>query len=228
MQNADQFYRELQLMFKKCFLRVRIVKNKPGRRNTNDENLQESMKIARELKLFLKTNQCKIVKKIAEVKLDEYESKNFEETAKLNADKIRRNVEEVETSAGIMSQLKVWNLKTKLMKNDGELPIAKVDEEGNLITAPETLKQLYSKTYQMRLQKRKMWSHYEELEDLKVKLWNQRLELVMKETTPDWSLLELNEVLKTLKNKKCRDPNGLYSEVFKDEYAGKDLKLALL
>ena len=80
----------------------------------------------------------------------------------------------------------------------------------------------------MRLQKRKILSQYEELENLKMKLWNQILETIIIKETPNWTLQDLEKALKMLKNKKCRDPNGMYNEVFKENYAGRDLKEALL
>ena len=43
-----------------------------------------------------------------------------------------------------------------------------------------------------------------------------------------WSIENLNKVLKSLKNNKTRDPNGMINEIFKPEVAGKDLKIGLL
>ena len=38
----------------------------------------------------------------------------------------------------------------------------------------------------------------------------------------------LEEVLKSLKSGKCRDPEGMIREIFKDEVMGDDLKSSLL
>ena len=59
-------------------------------------------------------------------------------------------------------------------------------------------------------------------------LCNLRLKLAENNKTPDWTMKELNLVLKHLKNNKSRDPFGYINELFKNEAAGKDLKTAVL
>ena len=44
----------------------------------------------------------------------------------------------------------------------------------------------------------------------------------------EWSLIQLDKVLSTLKKKKSCDPYGLVGEMFRPEIIGSDLKLALL
>ena len=46
--------------------------------------------------------------------------------------------------------------------------------------------------------------------------------------TDPWDISDLNEVLKSLKKDKSRDPYNLANELFKPDVAGEDLKLALL
>ena len=46
--------------------------------------------------------------------------------------------------------------------------------------------------------------------------------------TPDWEMSDLEEALNSLKSGKCRDPDGIITEVFKEESLGNDLKLSLL
>ena len=66
----------------------------------------------------------------------------------------------------------------------------------------------------------------EELKSLKEYLFALRLKYASKNISPDWSMLDLEKVLKSLKNGKSRDPHGHIYELYK--YAGKDLKLSLL
>ena len=49
-----------------------------------------------------------------------------------------------------------------------------------------------------------------------------------KKVSPDWTLKDLNLVLKKLKNNKSRDPTGLINEIFKPGVIGQDLKLGML
>ena len=46
--------------------------------------------------------------------------------------------------------------------------------------------------------------------------------------TLPWTSEELHKVLKSLKNNKCRDPNGMINELFRPGVIGSDLQIALL
>ena len=59
-------------------------------------------------------------------------------------------------------------------------------------------------------------------------LFELRLKLAEQEKTAPWRMEDLEEALKKLENGKCRDPDGLIRELFKEEVIGKDLKNSLL
>ena len=59
-------------------------------------------------------------------------------------------------------------------------------------------------------------------------LFNLRLELAKRKKTAAWKLSDLENALKRLKDGKCRDPDGLIREIFKEEVIGDDLKKSLL
>ena len=59
-------------------------------------------------------------------------------------------------------------------------------------------------------------------------LFNLRLEKAKEKKTPPWDMKALDEVLKNLETEKCRDPEGMVREIFKDEVMGDDLKESLL
>ena len=46
--------------------------------------------------------------------------------------------------------------------------------------------------------------------------------------TSDWTVNELQNAIKLLKNNKSRDPSGLLNELFKSPVIGKDLESAIL
>ena len=46
--------------------------------------------------------------------------------------------------------------------------------------------------------------------------------------TLPWTSEELSKVIKSLKNNKCRDPNGMINKLFKPGVIGSDLQIALL
>ena len=63
---------------------------------------------------------------------------------------------------------------------------------------------------------------------LKTELWQIRWQNLRKIKTQPWNMSELEAVLKSLKNNKSMDPNGMVNETFKNGYIGTDLKEALL
>ena len=119
-------------------------------------------------------------------------------------------------------------MKAKLLPRQRDPPTAKRDSQGNIITKTESLKQLYLDTYTNRLQPRVMKSEFKEIYHLKTKLWSERLKVIRLEITPCWKEAKLNKVIKSLKKKQTRDPNGMVNELFLPGVMGKDLESALI
>ena len=78
-----------------------------------------------------------------------------------------------------------------------------------------------------RLRHRKMHPKLLYLQQLKEKLCHKRLEFVRHIKSPHWNTNEVESILKTLKNNRCRDPQGYINEIFKDGIAGDDLKKSI-
>ena len=62
----------------------------------------------------------------------------------------------------------------------------------------------------------------------KEELSSLRLDLAKKNKSPDWTIDDLDKVLKFLKKNKSRDPLDFSNEIFKPNVAGEDLMLAIL
>ena len=122
----------------------------------------------------------------------------------------------------------MWRLKNKLLPKSYDPPMAKKDKHGNLVTAPEALKQLYLETYKERLKHRKIQDEYLENYEKKVKLWELRFENLQSKRSARWNFEDLEEAIKSLKRNKTRDPGGLINELFKPPVMGDDLKSAVL
>ena len=71
-------------------------------------------------------------------------------------------------------------------------PMAKRDEKGNIVTAPETLKLLYLETYKKRLRQRTMKEEYLDIYFLKSELWEWRLREMRTIKTPPWNMSKWN------------------------------------
>ncbi len=107
----------------------------------------------------------------------------------------------------------MWKLKKKLCPRGNDPPMAKNDQEGNLVTSTSGLKKLYTENYQHRLRQRKIKPDLLDIYNLKTELWELRqAEQNAKKSNP-WEEKELDVVLKDLRNNKTKDPNGMINEI---------------
>ena len=224
--NCDNFFKSLNRCFHKCFTKIRIRTGK--NKSLGDEEIQDKLNLKLEIKRFLKNNTSKIGKAIAEAKLDEVEHFLDEQCGKKNAETVKNHVSKMETMEGNFCQLGMWKIKRKLCPQIPDPPMAKLDENGSLVTAPNLLKDLYLRTYVNRLSHRKMKPEYNDIYCLKMELWSSRLKLLKNTKTPSWKMEHLDTVLKSLKTNKTMDPHGIINEIFKEGCIGLDLKIALL
>ena len=111
-------------------------------------------------------------------------------------------------------------------KTSADPPMAMKDKSGNLITDKAGLEHLYIDTYKDRLTPNLITPGLETLEDMKDFLFNLRLYICKDRKTKQWSSVDVENVLKTLKNNKARDSHGHIYELFK--FGGEDLKQSML
>ena len=90
------------------------------------------------------------------------------------------------------------------------------------------MKELYLETFKHRLRHRPAQPGYESFLDLQEELFQLRLELAKLKKTKPWTMTDLDDALKQLKSGKCRDPEGLIRDIFKEEVIGDDLKNSML
>ena len=123
----------------------------------------------------------------------------------------------------------LWKAKQNLIpKSKSNIPVALKDKKGNLITNPEGIMKLCLDEMTERLRHRPMHPNLTQLQHLKEKLCNKRIEIAKHVKTEPWTLEQLEKVLKSLKNGRCRDPQGFINELFKCDVSGYDLKKSLL
>ena len=155
--------------------------------------------------------------------VEEILTKISEECAKEN-----KNVSEFITDPNDgVNQAKMWKIKQKLVpKNGKEPPVAKRDKNGNLVTGKNQIKRILVDNSIERLSPNKMEESLEEIENLKEKLYELRLNSSKDKKTADWSSQDFEKVLRCLPNGKSRDLQGHTYELF--EYGGNSLKHSLL
>ena len=225
---STKWLKILNNLIKKSFKKIRIKKQKvnPELDNLFDEKESIKSKIS---ELENKDDLCDFFDELFE--LDEQYDDVVDKISNLCSLKNKELVNEYlgrtkDTLEGF-SQVKTWNLRKKLApKTSIDPPAAKRDATGKLVTDKKELEELYLKTYIDRLTPNPVKEDLEELFKLKSMLFDLRIEETKLKTTDDWTMDDLENVLKTLKNNKARDAHGLIYELFK--FGGQDLKISIL
>ena len=107
-----------------------------------DRDLEQRQELRREV---VKENSPG-KKHLIEDKLSQVEDRIAKEVAKDVSDKVKDHVGKMNTFDGKFSNNKMWKLKRKICpKNVTEVVTAKKDNEGVLVTNPNTLQKLYLK-----------------------------------------------------------------------------------
>ena len=129
-------------------------------------------------------------------------------TSTKNAEIIKDQIKSFQTPEGSFSQTGLWKLRKKLLPRQSDPPMAKKDAEGNLITNPDALKELYIQTYVDRLAHRPMKKDFEEIYEMKCLLWEERNKSFKKISSKLWTIRNIEKVTKNLKTIKPGIPLG--------------------
>ena len=210
---TNRFIKNLNKCIKQCFKKVRIT-DRPNKeiqeffdkrrtlRNRKDDNSREELVKVEEML----ANLC----------------------AKSNYEKIKEEINNIKCDEGGVNSGNLWKLKKKLNPRCRDPPTAMCDVYGNLVTSDTAIRSLAVETYRKRLENRKMKDDLKHIQEDKEELCKLRIKLAKKNKTPPWTMAQLETVLNYLKKNKSRDPLGYANELFHDEVAGDDLKVAIL
>ena len=209
----------------KCFRKIRVVDNKKQEKDLVHKRLELKSKIKKEnMSDEMKTE---INNKIIEIE-DEIGNDISEKYHKEIIDTINALGGDCRNLSG-SARNELWKmLKNKVPKNSPPFPVGKKDMFGNMITNYEGLKNIYLNTYIQRLRNRPIKPELEAIKKLKEELFNLRFDLAKLNKSALWTMEDLEEVLSKLKEGKARDPNGWTNELFRNEIAGKYLKISML
>ena len=179
-------------------------------------------------KLQLKISKSGDDQDISEDQLKQINEEICDIEAEEHFNKLSDNVKHLVDDTENLNAIKMWKLRKKVCPKKIEPPVAKKNEKGEIITEVSRLKDLYKSTYQKRLQHRSIKPKLIEMYNLKMYLFNLRLEVTKQVKSESWSEEDLLKVLKSLKREKCPDSHGLIYELFRPEIIGNDLLQSLL
>ena len=161
--------------------------------------------------------------------LNDLDAQVAKECEEENRKKVFDNFAVFSEATGSLNTNGMWNVKKKVFpKNVSSAPTAKKAPNGQLVTHPDQLKQLYLDTYVHRLRHRPIKAELAGIKNLKEELFKLRIKLSKLNKRQPWSDNDLEKVLTSLKTNKSRDPHGLINDLFKPGVIGSDLKTSLL
>ena len=215
---AQKWNKTLNGMFHKSFRKIRVTDNK-----SKPDKVTDLLEKRKQLKREMASCQVENEKEDLQKQLDEVDVTLANECEERNRQKVFDNFGDITGSKGNVNNNGIWKVKKKIFpKNITAVPTAKKDVNGMLVTNPDLLKKLYLDTYHHRLRNRPIRP------DLKEDLFQLRLKLSKLRKSKPWTRKNLDNVLKSLKNNKSRDPHGLINELFKPGVIGHDLRNSLI
>ena len=223
---GKKWYKKLRQILQKSFTKIRITNKK--KMNNKKTEIEKQIDLRNNLRKQKISEQDTAKKHEIEDKLEIIEEEIARETAVESFNKIKELSDELGSVDGTFSNNKMWKLKRKTLPRPRDVPTAKKNADGILITNPEMLKNLYLTCYQERLKHREIMPHFHKLKLLREKVFQIRMKKSKQAKSEPWSMKQLEAVLKCLKNGKAQDPDGLVPELFKLENIGNDLKKSLL
>ena len=163
--------------------------------------------------------------------IEEVEDDIIAKTEHIYAERVFETIGNMTGEDGKINNLGAWRELNKIdpnRKNNPPRPMAFKDKKGNLLTNHEAIKMHCLKNIVQRLRKRPMHPELLKLEQQKIKLSKLRLKKSRTKKSLPWTLQDMEKAIKSMKNRKCRDAQGLINEILKQGVAGRDFKLSLL
>ena len=220
-REGKKWLKTLQSTIHHCFRKIRVTQKKK-------DDLQQKLDLRRKLKNDINSTNTPSERHKLEDKLSQLEEIISSECEARNYERIKAQLQSISNKDGTTNCAGAWKLRRKLFPKPPEQLSGKKDSDGVIVTNPERLKEVYINGYVERLKHREMRPGLLKLKTLREELFYQRLQLSKQNKSPDWTMEDLDKVLKSLKNDKAVDPVGLVNELFNSQNIGMDLKKSVL
>ena len=160
--------------------------------------------------------------------LKQIDDKLADKCADNNVKIIREELKDIGCDEGGFNVGRLWKLRKKLCPYKKDTPTAMLDPHGNIVTSAEGIQTEALNHYKRVLANRPIQPDLIELKNKKEELCGERIKQAKLNKSAPWTEDDLEVVLKFLKKGKSRDPNDHPNELYNMEWAGKDLKHAIL
>ena len=211
-EGYQKWQKRLNGLMHKCFKKKKITASKMCY-NKKIRGLMNERKLLK--KSFTKKGEHRVglIRKI-DKKIDH-------EIARFNSKTVKNRIRQ-----GVSTKQDFWKLKKILAPKNTSIPHSLVDRLGNEITDPDNIRDQFQMEFQHRLRQRKPKDHVKCHVDMQNELCKMRLRSCNEIESPDFTLIELDTVIRSFKNGKSRDNIGLIREIFKK--GGESLRLSIL
>ena len=212
----------IQKTIRSSFKKIRINNNKPPK-----DSMREGMEKRKQL--LKKMNTCNPAErhKLEDEVLD-IENQISEGHRSKQVKKLEEHISIITDKEGRVNTAGAWKLRRKIFPKPPEQLTSKKNKEGDLVTNPDKIKDIYLEAYTDRLKHREIIPELQNLRDIRERLFQTRLEQAKQNKSPPWTMDQLEAVLSKLKSNKATDPIGLVNEIFMLKNIGTDLKESLL
>ena len=128
------------------------------------------------------------------------------------------NINIIKSSIGIgcvIDKQSFWKLKKLIAPKSKAIPCSLLDKHDNLLTDSETIRNEYLSEFKHRLRARDIKTELKWYESFQNDICYLRVDAAKSNNSPEFSILELKQVIRELKIGKTMDPTGMVKEIFK-------------
>ena len=116
---------------------------------------------------------------------------------------------------GVIDKQSFWKMKKLIAPRSKEIPCSLLDKHDNLLTDPETIRNEYLSEFKHRLRARDIKTELKWYESFQNDICYLRVDAAKSNNSPEFSILELKQVIRELKTGKSMDPTGMVREISK-------------
>ena len=215
VKQVENWRNVLRMYCKKSFKKIRI---KRKTRISVDKSIAQ---------LIDKRNN--LLEEGSEKDLKEIDNKIAELEASEIRSKIMKNFKTFSENPENVSLPKVWKLLKKISpKTNPNLPTAKRNHKGKLISGPKEIKILLAKEHKNRLRSRPTRTDVKKTKQRRQKIFKMKMKIAEGNRRADWTKKDLDRALADLKNDKSRDFEVYINKNVKADVIGTILKKSIL
>ena len=214
----DKWQSKFQKALYACFRKVRVTdsESKPSK---IDDLINEKKKILKQ----------KYISDLEEEKIDTIDELISKECSDIEYEKLTKVLGELETESGDTHSNNVWKeFRKAYPKKQRLVPTGVKNINGKVITNPKEKKNITLQHFKHRMRKRPIHKDVSDIAKIQEETFLMRIKMSRHNKSPDFTMMELERVLKSLKTQKSKDFDGYINELFREGVVGLDLKDSLL